>query len=381
MAPWAESWRVVASLLVAGCGAGKSVALAPAAAQTRPVVAPSAAAPPPAPPAVHDGRLVDACLAADGFTTVATDRAEKFARDVMARQVSSGAYTGPPLDGVPSYTLSDWLSCLKTPGGAWGIELSEARLAPQQDSDWRQEWYLDGTAVLVHVDTTGGVVQAPIETQTGGSTSGGPFANDQLFKPGLPNCCSFVFGGLRPLELFDFDGDGEPEVHVAASYGHEGVHEEWHRLFTFKGGQIEPYGPAPAFDAMRDETGDGRPDLFWAEGLSGAESCGSGFPGDGAGLSFMAHSLPDGTFSATDAAARAYAKTLCPARPARPTDFSSVLCGRLWGGTEAALERQVRQHFRTWDCKVPDSKQRPGARADYELMLSATRASVPFTLP
>jgi hypothetical protein len=132
---------------------------------------------------------------------------------------------------------------------------------------------------------------------------------------------------------------------------------------------------------MRDETGDGRPDLFRADGLSGTEQCGSGFPGDGEALSFMAHSLPDGTFSTTDAAARAYAKKLCPVRPARLTDFSSVLCTRLWGGVEAQLELQVRKRFSAWDCELPENKQKPGARGDYELMLSATGARVPFTLP
>jgi hypothetical protein len=336
---------------------------------------------PAAEPEARERRVVDACVAAEGFTQAATDRAERFARDVMARLVSSGSYKGQPLDGAPSYMLTDWLSCLKTPGGAWALELAQARLSPQSDYDWRGEWYLDGNVVLLHVDTTGGIVQTHIETEAGGSASGGPFANDELFKPGLANCCDFVFGGLRPLELFDFDGDGEPEVHVMASYGHEGVHEEWHRLFTFKRGGIEPYAAAPAFDAMRDETGDGRPDLFRADGLSGREQCGSGFPGDGEGLSFMAHSLPDGSFSTTDAAARAYAKKLCPVRPARLTDFSSVLCARLWGGVEAELELQVRKRFSSWDCELPENKQKPGARADYELMLSATRARVPFTLP
>lgn len=369
------------NLLIAGCGGGSSVAVAPSNV-AMPVVSQEAEPPPlPSELEARPPRVLDACVVAAGFTEAATARAEQFAGDVMAQLVSSGAYTGERLEGAPSYTLTDWLSCSKTPGGAWALQLAQARLSPQSDYDWRGEWYLDGNVVLLHVDTTGGVVQAHVETEADGSASGGPFANDALFKANGPNCCDFVFGGLRPFELFDFDGDGEPEVHVMASYGHEGVHEEWHQLFSFKQGRIEPYAAAPAFDAMRDETGDGRPDLFRASSLSGREECGSGFPGDGEGLSFMAHSLPDGTFSTTDAAARAYAKTLCPTRPAALTDFSSVLCARLWGGVEADLERQVRKKFRTWDCEQPENKQKPGARSDYELMLSATGIDVPFTLP
>jgi hypothetical protein len=380
MARWPGSrWRM-ASLLMAGCGASAGV-VGPTPVSGPVVASPMAVSPPSAEPEAREPGPVDACVAAEAFTTAATDQAEKLAREVMARLVSSGAYTGEQLDGAPSYSLTDWISCLKTPGGAWALELAQARLSPRSDYDWRGEWYLDGNIVLLHVDTRGHVVQTDIETESNGSAANGPFANDQLFKSKGLNCCDFVFGGLRPLELFDFDGDGEPEVHVMASYGHEGVHEERHELFTFRRGRIERYGAAPAFDAMRDETGDGRPDLFRAEGLGGREQCGSGFPGDGEGLSFMAHSLPDGTFSTTDEAARAHAKKLCPARPSALTDFSSVLCARLWGGVEADLEQKVRKQFSAWDCELPENKQKPGARGDYELMLSATGISVPFTLP
>lgn len=200
-----------------------------------------------------------------------------------------------------------------------------------------------------------------------------------------PNCCEWVFGGLEPMELYDFDGDGEPEVHVGASYGHEGVSERSDALLTFKDGRIEPYAPAAlyAFEAMRDVTGDGIPDLLMSEGLGGTEQCGSGFPGDGNAMTFIAHALPGGGFSNVDAEARAFAKATCPRRPASIKTLDDVQCARLWGVTRAKLELQVRAQFTPWDCdaEMAGRPQKPSARGEFELMLSATGVRVPFTLP
>jgi hypothetical protein len=322
---------------------------------------------------------------ATAVTDAAIARADAFAQNVMAAQVASGTYKGErPALPIDSFELTSWLSCTKTPGGAWAIVLAKAVLTPRDEYDWTAPWILDGDVMLAHVDNGGVVTLAPIHTQAGGRNAVGAFMNQPLFT-GVPNCCDWVFGGLEAIELFDFDGDGEPEVHVGASYGHEGVHERSDALFTFKNGKLERYPPAAAlaFEAMKDETGDGVPDLSMSEALSGSESCGSGFPGDGSGMAFIAHALPGGTFSTDDAAARAFANKGCPTKPAAIKDLHDVLCARLWGADSTKLELQVRARFVPWDCdaEMAGRPQKPKARREYELMLSATKTRVPFTLP
>jgi hypothetical protein len=318
-------------------------------------------------------------------TDAAIAQAQAFAQGVMNSQVAAGKYKGemPELPVEASETTS-WLQCIKTQGGAWAIVLTKAVLTPRDDWDWTGEWLLDGDVALAHVDGSGAVAFAPVETQSQGGRGNDDFANRQLF-PTLPNCCDWVFGGLEAIELYDFDGDGEPEVHVGASYGHEGVSERSDALLTFKNGRIEPYAPAAkyGFEAMKDLTGDGIPDLQMFEELIGTEDCGSGFPGDGKGLGFIAHALPGGSFSDVDAEARAFAKQLCPTRPAALNDVNDVLCARLWGGDPAKLELQVRARFGPEDCDamMAGRPQKPNASPYFELMLSACKTDVPFTLP
>ena len=238
--------------------------------------------------------------------------------------------------------------------------------------------------MLAHIDSAGVITLATIQTLAHDSTSGGTFENKALF-PGPANCCDWLNGGLEPIELFDFDGDGEPEVHVGASYGSEGVHERSDDLFSFKAGKVEHYAPAArfAFEAMKDETGDGIPDLLMSEALAGGEQCGSGFPADGSGLGFIAHALPNGTFSTDDVAARAFARIRCPKKPLVIEGLNDVLCARLWGAESARLEQQVRSRFVPWDCdaEMAQRPQKATATQEYLLMLSATKTRVPFTLP
>ena len=302
----------------------------------------------------------------------------------MERLTSAENYTGPTHTGpIESYAVPPSVQCFETPGGAWAIALVKAQLAPLSSFDW-SDFHLDGTLALIHVDRSGSVVEVPISTEAGASETTGDFFNRELFEPSLPNCCSFTFGGLAQPTLFDFDGDGEPEIHVAASYGHEGVHDESDELFTFRAGRVEPYPPAKAYPFVDviDETGDGLPDLVMAEELDGGESCGSGFPVEGRGLDFIAHALPGGAFSADDEAAREHAKKRCPVPPAAIRSFEDVLCAKLWGSSQAELERVVRTSFVKWDCaaEAAGRAQHPRAALDHELMLSAAASRVPFTL-
>jgi len=374
------SWAVAA-----GC-AGAAVKASAARPAAKAVASASVATSAPAaePPATAPAAIADPCVAAEAVTNAAIAQADAAARVVMDGQLASGTYKGEmPKLPLESFEVSSWLSCIKTQGGAWAIVLSKGVLSPRTDDDWTAEWVLDGVVALAHVDRFGAVAvaEARLETQSGGGNAHDPFSDKALYL----NCCDWVFGGLEPMELFDFDGDGEPEVHVGASYGHEGVHERSDRIFTFQDGRVVPYAPAAehGFEAMRDVTGDGIPDLLMAQGLSGSEQCGSGFPGDGSGMTFIAHALPGGGFSKVDAEARAFAKAACPKRPAAIQTLDDIHCARLWGVSEAKLELQVRAQFIPWDCdaEMAGRPQKPNARGEYELMLSATKARVPFTLP
>ena len=299
----------------------------------------------------------------------------------MDSEKAAGKYEGKmPELPLESFVVTSWLQCIKTQGGAWAIVLAKANLTPKDDYDWAGEWTLSGEVALAHVDGSGAVALAPVSTQAGAG-AGGIFMDPAVYA----NCCEEVFGGLEPIELYDFDGDGEPEVHVGASYGHEGVHERSDDLLTFKNGRIERYAPAAklSFEAMKDYTADGIPDLLMTAALSGKEECGSGFPGDGSGHGFIAHALPGGTFSTDDLAAREFAKQTCPRKPAVLNDLNAVLCARLWGVPSAKLELQVRSRFSTEDCDavMAGRPQKPNASPYFELMLSATDTWVPFTLP
>lgn len=381
------SWGVlggVSLVLASSCAVGGQaippttrVATSSSAAPRTPTAQASAEPAPPPQPAAG----ADPCRVAEAFTEAAIARAQAFAAGVMERQLASGTYAGPNVAlPIESFEVTPWLSCVKTPGGAWAIVLGKALLTPRNEDDWTTEWVLDGEVMLAHVDAVGVVTHAPIRTQAGGNGTG-PFDD----KAVSANCCAWVPGGLEPIELFDFDGDGEPEVHVGASYDSEGVHERSDDLFTFKNGKLERYAPAAAyaFEAMKDQTGDGIPDLSFSYGLAGGESCGSGFPADGSGMGFIAHALPDGTFSSDDAVARAFVRQGCPTKPVAIKDLGDILCARLWGVDSAKLELQVRARFVPWDCdaEMAGRPQKPKARSEYELMLSATKTRVPFTLP
>lgn len=93
---------------------------------------------------------------AEALTLAAIARADAFAQDVMAQQLAAGAYQGErPQLPLSSYELTSWLSCTKTPGGAWAIVLGKALLTPRNEGDWTAEWVLDGEVMLAHVDAVG----------------------------------------------------------------------------------------------------------------------------------------------------------------------------------------------------------------------------------
>lgn len=183
-----------------------------------------------------------------------------------------------------------------------------------------------------------------------GSTS---VANACVDHDHAGNIVSEGYSDLTHIEtpqLFDFDGDGVPEILLADRHptitdhpeadGDRLGSERTSELLTFKRRVISPYAPALALrgvalngiERMRDVDGDGRPDLE----LTFASNVPRSVPRR------IAHSLADGAFSETDAVARRALLAQCPAtedllvlRADRSIDnetsFASIACAALRG--------------------------------------------------
>lgn len=129
---------------------------------------------------------------------------------------------------------------------------------------------------------------------------------------------------------FDYDGDGSPEVLIAHHFWEEGESsDESIELKSIKHGELVPYPQAPPLKLFHpsylakdsperpahDVDGDGRPDLYSTGPYASLEKPDPGQSGDGLPeipALFIYHSLPDGSFSANDAVARAALAKDCP---------------------------------------------------------------------
>jgi hypothetical protein len=120
---------------------------------------------------------------------------------------------------------------------------------------------------------------------------------------------------------------------------------------------------------MVDVDHDGRPDLGTAGPYGKVEALS---PVGNAPYRFMRshfiqHSLPDGTFSTTDAVALADFRAQCPRRPALdavPTNdiddaAFAIACARAWGASEAEVRAELEPQCDAWcrafnpdDCDV-----------------------------
>jgi len=224
-------------------------------------------------------------------------------------------------------------TCHATKRGAWGLVVERISGAP-----W-DGWA--GVRVLLslsYADPSG--IRSRV-TPFDAKADGGLAAKDDNFY------FSTVDGAeVKSLSTFDYDGDGEAEVTLVLSGRyHEGESWAWGRVYTMRDGTIQPYGPAATipFSSVVDEDGDGRPDLLGGEPYDEVfENCCSGFSSELTGPPLLAHSLPNGSFSRTDALALAVAKRSCPAPPKEIVPggasawevgavHTAVACARIWG--------------------------------------------------
>ncbi len=158
----------------------------------------------------------------------------------------------------------------------------------------------------------------------------------------------------RHTAMFDFDGDGVPELFAVVPKNVRTYAPAERLLVTVKKGAISPYPTGGSFvvDGVADVDKDGRPDLRVAFPLGKRTVC---EPSDEGPLEveLAAHTLPDGKFSLTDATAMSFDERRCPAMPAadamflpsldpaatdkRDLSMAYVACSRLRGKSEGAV--------------------------------------------
>jgi hypothetical protein len=180
---------------------------------------------------------------------------------------------------------SAFARCFPTPGGAWGVVLD-----PERPSQW---W-------LRHRDGQGHEVGL-IEGAILGTDREGAFLEQGTdYDP--------PYDHAADMRLFDFDGDGEPEIAFTYETRREHAGEDVLRIYRYARGRIAEL-PTPLASRLEDVDEDGRPDAVtvhsnWSTTRTLPEDthCGAQVEGP----STAARSLPGGAFSRSDPAVRAF---------------------------------------------------------------------------
>lgn len=224
--------------------------------------------------------------------------------------------------------------CVRTPHGAWSLEVDTLRRDPQHT--WLGHWS------LAHYDARGGRVAVAL------SQPGDAAFEDLTTAPDNLDIDPPYRGLLLEESAFDYDGDGEPELALTLQHiRHEDSDPARGRVWTFRDGHITLYAPARAVDVARveDVDADGRPDLRSVAPFARvAVALGSGFSYGVVGPEWVFHSLANGEFSSVDAVAVRAARVACPDAPGSALRTAvEVACARAWGlsprDVDAAIQR------------------------------------------
>lgn len=162
---------------------------------------------------------------------------------------------------------------------------------------------------------------------------------------------------LGALRLFDYDGDGAPELLAEVTERPAGG-DPATRVVVWRAtaARLDPYEPAMGLHpvGVEDFDGDGRPDLRTHAELVGVDDA---RPNDALrGPALYARSLPGGLFALSSGAALARNRALCPAPPTPPllvradagpvdarASAARVACAMLWRAAPSSLEAELRR--------------------------------------
>jgi len=193
----------------------------------------------------------------------------------------------------------------------------------------------------------------------------------RAYGPWSPSGTGIDVSGAKSLTTMlvsDYDGDGIPELYVRTDEeGVEGGHDTESWVLTLRDGAIREYAPAKGFgtiDTPVDDDDDGLVDLPVSLGVHWIERQCMRKP-ELHPASFLAHALPDGKFSTTDAVATRHLNGWCPGMPGRIATAEDALCARL--RTKPADRAKVRARIAAkcvpWDCaaELEGNPQKDGA--------------------
>lgn len=312
---------------------------------------PPSVPPPPRPTedvvrAVTDARVADAHVPPPDAAPPMSDRCRQLAVaagfDVDHAHSVLGMFHAPALARLEAFK-----GCVDSPnGGAWVLALDRI---DRREPDGSTGWMALGSWSLVHVNASGQrVAVAPALSPCGTLGATGDTLHIEDME-GDANGTRFVaFSG------FDWDHDGESEVFLRFEENDQGVEDaptgsRCGRVWSFRGGAIVPYAPAGSYklERMEDVDHDGRPDLTTHGAYVGALVYGDTPPpiNDERGPELVLHSVADGTFSLTDAAAVAGTRARCAALEADTSyglNLGRVACARMHGRTAAQVLAAVR---------------------------------------
>ena len=269
-------------------------------------------------------------------------------------------------------------TCLPSAKGAWAIDIDKAeKLLPDKDHD-DEGWKVHYT--LSYVTPEGKVVRS-----LAGSGEIGFRTTEQQ--------------NVDVLLIYDYDGDGASELLLMESSHYGGEEHNYHRtLYTFKDGEILQYEPTKKLDIrdVVDADRDGRPDLVTPGPFIVTGPC--GLDGhDYRGPLQLAHSLPDGTFSQDDAAAKEAVRVPCGpmqrelvsmtrARSGTSVDpddtAKRITCARIYGMTDREAAQRVRARYpfpHKKDDTEPEDSSSSGYCMPLKLMVELAGQKPDFT--